>query len=905
MADGGSLDWESLSPSDATRVEESLERWEQGRREGELPEAQDVCDVPELLPFVADRIRLFSPVPTASQTAASLPETLPETIGPFQLTGVVSRGSRCSVYKGFQSSPRREVAIKVLHKGAGDEQVTRRFLLESQILATLDHPAIARVYTAGVFEHAGRKALYYVMEYVSGPSLIKMVRSRGLDRTQRVVLFAKICDAVTHAHRNGVIHRDLKPSNILTTPEGEPKLLDFGIARLMGLDAFQAARGKPSRVSGTPTYMSPEQYDVSLREDTRTDIYSLGVILFELLTFKLPYARPLGSVDQAARLVQSGKLVSLAIIDPTCPRDLAAIVHKCLQTEPDDRYQDVGLLSSDLQSYLEGEFVSARPPGLTEQVFRWTGKHRLAVAAAMASLLLLLTSGIVSFTLWRRSERNAAQLATTVGDLREAEQAISTEVVLRRRSTFNNILTNADSAWRHSPDVVRSWLLDEQLGGLAPKAFAWKMQLHRSRRTSKSFKAHTGQVAVLACSPSCELIASHGLDDRLKCWSSETGTLRWSRDCRLTTQTSLAFHPHGGQLLFVEEGGRVVIADAKTGETQKRMQVFADGARGATYSNTGDAIIVWNDASRVVVYDASAESELHAATMEGTSKISAVFADSGSGFLYVVALDGLVTRWDLTADRIESQWRIPKLCAHRVAMGPGFRFMAFSHQFDVLRIDDLLDPDPPIDAMATGEKLDRLAFTQDSRFLISAGRSRVTARARSTAWATDWIRDFECPVTSLCVATSDNSYAIGFEDGTVSLCHIAPLPLFHPIAKELIRPRMMVLDSAEGAVWTVGASLDRLDLASSERQSFPLTGDRDYLAIAGPMNQRVFISGRSEPIIYAVSESDREPRPFITTRNRIRSLAADERRNVLYSGDFKGNFEAWMRKLQRINLRSR
>ena len=323
------------------------------------------------------------------------------------------------------------------------------------------------------------------------------------------------------------------------------------------------------------------------------------------------------------------------------------------------------------------------------------------------------------------------------------------------------------------------------------------------------------------------------------------------------------------------------------------MQVFADGARGATYSNTGDAIIVWNDASRVVVYDASAESELHAATMEGTSKISAVFADSGSGFLYVVALDGLVTRWDLTADRIESQWRIPKPRAHRVAMGPGFRFMAFSHQFDVLRIDDLLDPDPPIDAMATGEKLDRLAFTQDSRFLISAGRSRVTARARSTAWATDWIRDFECPVTSLCVATSDNSYAIGFEDGTVSLCHIAPLPLFHPIAKELIRPRMMVLDSAEGAVWTVGASLDRLDLASSERQSFPLTGDRDYLAIAGPMNQRVFISGRSEPIIYAVSESDREPRPFITTRNRIRSLAADERRNVLYSGDFKGNFEAW------------
>ncbi|MGI8436174.1 MAG: serine/threonine protein kinase, partial [Chthoniobacterales bacterium] len=335
--------------------------------------------------------------------------------GAYRTNREIGRGGLGTVYLAARADDayQKEVAIKLLRRGLDTEDILRRFRNERQILARLEHPSIARLIDGGTSED-GRP--YFVMEYVEGEPLNAYCESHGLSTNERLKLFRTVCAAVTYAHQHLVIHRDLKPSNILVTSEGEVKLLDFGIAKLLGADEEAAFRTVTEQRVMTPEYASPEQVRGEAIT-TASDVYSLGVVLYELLTGEKPY-----------RLTsRSAKELESAITDqiperPSAARekmqkslhgDLDNIVLMALRKEPARRYVSAGQFSEDIRRYLEGLPVAAHKDTIAYRSKKFIARNKIAVFAA-ALVILALIGGLIA-TVYQakaaRAQRDRARLA--------------------------------------------------------------------------------------------------------------------------------------------------------------------------------------------------------------------------------------------------------------------------------------------------------------------------------------------------------------------------------------------------------------------------------------------------------------------------------------------------------------
>src|SRR5690242_3533093 len=285
-------------------------------------------------------------------------------LGPWSLLHLIGRGGNGEVYLAVRADGafRQKVAIKVMHRGAVAEVV--RFQVEREILARLEHPGIARLLDGGMHTD-GRP--YMVMEYVEGLSLTEFCDARKLHLEGRLKLFIEVCTVVAYAHRNFVVHRDLKPRNILVTPDGRVKLLDFGVAKL--LDVVGGPASEKTSAPLTPDYAAPEQL-TGQPITTATDVYALGVVLFELLTSRKPFQNTDVPVAHAVRTVlhesppapsRAARLVHNSFVPARLIEgDLDAIVGKCLRKESEHRYDGVAMLQRDIQRYLDSEPVTAR-----------------------------------------------------------------------------------------------------------------------------------------------------------------------------------------------------------------------------------------------------------------------------------------------------------------------------------------------------------------------------------------------------------------------------------------------------------------------------------------------------------------------------------------------------------------
>ncbi|HKI95454.1 MAG TPA: serine/threonine-protein kinase [Gemmatimonadales bacterium] len=349
------------------------------------------------------------------------PTEHPERIGPYRVIRVLGEGGMGLVYEAEQTVPvRRRVALKVMKQGMDTREVIARFEAERQALAVMQHPGIAQVYDGGASD-AGRP--YFAMELVDGTPITTYCDAHRLALAERLALFIKVCEAVQHAHQKGVIHRDLKPSNILVTEvdgEAAPKIIDFGIAKAIGFQLTEETLVTSfGSALGTLAYMSPEQAEMSLTDvDTRADIYSLGVVLYELLVGELP-------IDPAALGAQRflHDLVTGATNTPRPSRirrvlkgDLDWIVLKALEYDRNRRYESAAALGGDLRHYLEHEPVAARPPTTWYRFGRFTRRNRVAVAAGVAvtaALVVGLVVATVGFVRASRAERTARTEAAT------------------------------------------------------------------------------------------------------------------------------------------------------------------------------------------------------------------------------------------------------------------------------------------------------------------------------------------------------------------------------------------------------------------------------------------------------------------------------------------------------------
>jgi len=308
------------------------------------------------------------------------------------------------VYEAEQVTPRRLVALKALRVGSLDaDEALRRFALEAEVLARLQHPGIAQIHEAGFGDEIGEGPAWIAMELVNGKAIVAAACERRLDRVARLKLFLQVCDAVSFAHRRGVIHRDLKPNNILLAePEadaigdaalGRTKVLDFGVARVLG-DAWEGATAltSPGQLVGTLPYMSPEQVSGDPDAvDVRTDVYALGVILFELLTERRPHDLKGKNVVDAIATVRDADPLLLGAVDPTLRGDLEAIVQQALTKEPRRRYQSVQDLALDIERHLRGAPVEARADARLCVLARQARRHRWPLALALTIIMAILS----------------------------------------------------------------------------------------------------------------------------------------------------------------------------------------------------------------------------------------------------------------------------------------------------------------------------------------------------------------------------------------------------------------------------------------------------------------------------------------------------------------------------------
>ncbi len=373
-------------------------------------------------------------------------ERLPERIGRYRIIREIGRGGMGAVYEAEQDNPRRTVALKIIKPGVMSREHIRRFEHEAQILGRLQHPGIAQIFEAGVFGEGGETGgqPYFAMEFIRGQRLHDYAMQHFLSTRDRLRLMVKVCHAVQHAHQKGVIHRDLKPGNILVTddsaPVGEasstaraqPKILDFGIARATDADVQSATlRTDIGQLIGTIPYMSPEQAGGNPDElDTRSDVYALGVIAYQLLSGHLPYNLQKKFIHEAVRVIREDEPTRLASIDRALGGDVEIVIGKALEKERDRRYQSAQEFASDIERYLNDEPIVARPASTWYNARKFARRNKALVGGVAATFLALVAGLVTSLALL--DQANTARASESKALIAEKERGDE----LNKVSTF-------------------------------------------------------------------------------------------------------------------------------------------------------------------------------------------------------------------------------------------------------------------------------------------------------------------------------------------------------------------------------------------------------------------------------------------------------------------------------------
>lgn len=499
-------------------------------------------------------------------------------IGRYTVMRRIASGGMGTVYEAEQPQPRRRVALKLLRTPFPSAAARARFTLEAEILGRLEHHGVATIYEASTHPGAGGSVPFLAMELVADARpLTVYAREAALDHRQRLDLVRRVCDALHHAHQRGVIHRDLKPSNILVGPSGQPKLIDFGVARATEVDIRAATvRTEAGQLVGTLRYMSPEQCRGDPTQiDLRSDVYGLGVVLYELLTAALPY--PLDEVApfEIPRVIREHPPRPPSAFHRGLRGDIDAIVLTAIAKDRQRRYASAAVLGRDIERYLQGRPVEARRDHGLYTLRRTLWRHRWLVAIVVA-FTAIAVSGLIAFervrtqaALDRAEQREQAAMRETArAEQREREatreaaraersrrQAYAYRIALAQRALDSGNLGRAKALLRDCPEDLRGW--------------EWSRLSMLSDHSVQVLSGHRGPARVVVRSSDGRRLVTAGDDGTVRTFVRDPAALRFRPEHVLHGHTArvdaIAITPDGAQIVSADELGGIRTWDAHTG----------------------------------------------------------------------------------------------------------------------------------------------------------------------------------------------------------------------------------------------------------------------------------------------------------------------------------------------------
>jgi len=584
-------------------------------------------------------------------------------IGHYELLELIGEGGMGLVYLAEQKEPvKRKVALKIVKLGMDTRQVVARFEAERQTLALLEHPNIAHVFDAGTTD-GGRP--YFVMEYVKGSSITRYCDEKKLCIETRLELFRQVCEGIHHAHQKGIIHRDIKPSNILVSVQDDkpvPKIIDFGIAKAITQPLTEKTPyTEHGQLLGTPEYMSPEQADMAYQDvDTRSDIYSLGVLLYELLTGATPFdAKRLreGGIDHIQQIIReeeprtpSARLTSLGdkakavaerrrtqIITLTrrLHRELEWIPMKAMRKDRMRRYRSASELADDIQNYLTGTPLIAGPESTVYRARKFVRKHAGSVATAALLLVVIILGLVASILMGCRAETARAQ-AEQARDKEAALRAQVEQALVRvekaeriaqeqrklaeeraeeyRRSLYVHRINLADVAHRDGDMGRLRKLLDSCPEDL--RAWEWDRLNHISDQAVMTLPGDKEKVFDVTFAPDGRRIVSAGADGTIKIWDAADGRELMVLRGHAVAVTSVTFSPNAKRIASIGRNGKIIVWDAQSGAQLTTLKRDGDsfnrgwGRVPIEFSPDSKKIVSAGQNNTVEVWDADDGTEL-------------------------------------------------------------------------------------------------------------------------------------------------------------------------------------------------------------------------------------------------------------------------------------------------------